>query len=217
MLSLLAKLREITQFWAEKVNIFHEHVGKEVNHEDVISDFIKEQLNIGNEWESAIKINELDDSMTDYLSLFPDMPKENQVMFLSMNVEINQYTVRHIRRVNILQEMIKEGKITYRSLEMFLDRTLDYFLGVYDEITQSIRDINSDKSLAEILVKEKEEKEKKFGYFDYIMDVHKHAEDRIREYLDDRCFPAGSTTRKDILAILDDINAEINAEKDAEQ
>ena len=198
MLSLLAKLREITQFWAEKVNIFHEHVGKEVNHEDVISDFIKEQLNIGNEWESAIKINELDDSMTDYLSLFPDMPKENQVMFLSMNVEINQYTVRHIRRVNILQEMIKEGKITYRSLEMFLDRTLDYFLGVYDEITQSIRDINSDKSLAEIL-------------------VHKHAEDRIREYLDDRCFPAGSTTRKDILAILDEMNAKINAEKDAEQ
>ena len=50
-----------------------------------------------------------------------------------------------------------------------------------------------------------------------LINHYREGERRIREYLDDRCFPAGGTTREDILAILDEMNAEINAEKDAEQ
>ena len=54
-------------------------------------------------------------------------------------------------------------------------------------------------------------------YRNQLINHYREGERRIREYLDERCFPAGSTTRGDILAILDEMNAEINAEKDAEQ
>lgn len=220
MLSILAKLRKIAEFWKGKLDVFYEESGKDFDTKACVNDRIKMILEINTNFESDIEIHELDDSMADYLSLFPNMSKENQVMFLSMNVEINQYTVRHIRKVNRFQEMLKLDNLTYGQLEAFLDRSLDYFLGVYDEITQSIRDVNSDKSLADILADEKEAQDRYYaGLQSYaqIINVHKHAEDRIREYLDDRCFPVGSTTRKDILAILDEMNAEINAEKDAEQ
>lgn len=218
MLSILAKVREIAEFWKGKLDVFYKEAGENFDLKAYVNDRVKMILEINTEFESDSQIYELDKTMDDCLSLAPNIP--NQTMFLMMSIESNQLTVRHIRKVNSFQEMLKLDNLTYGGLEAFLDRTYDQFIKFYDEALKSIRDIKSDLYLAEILADEKEAQDRYYaGLRNYanIINVHKHAEDRIREYLDERCFPAGSTTRKDILAILDEMNAEINAEEDAEQ
>ena len=218
MLSILAKVREIAEFWKGKLDVFYEESGENFDVKAYVNDRVKMILEINTGFESDSQIYELDKTMDDCLSLAPNI--HNQTMFLMMSIESNQLTVRHIRKVNSFQEMLKLDNLTYGGLEAFLDRTYDQFIKFYDEALKSIRDIKSDKSLAEILADEKKAQDRYYdGLRSYakIINVHKHAEDRIREYLDDRCFPAGSTIREDILAILDEMNAEVNAEKDAEQ
>ena len=219
MLSILAKVREIAEFWKGKLDVFYEEVGEDFDLKAYVNDRVKMILEINSQFESDSEIYELDKTMDDCLSLVSNMPS-NQTVFLMMCVERNQLTVRHIRKVNRFQEMLKLDNLTYGQLEAFLDRTYEQFVKFYDDAINSIRDIKSDKSLADILADEKEAQDRYYaGLQSYakIINVHKHAEDRIREYLDDRCFPLGSTTREDILAILDEMNAELNAEKDAEQ
>lgn len=218
MLSILAKVREIAEFWKGKLDVFYKESGENFDVKAYVNDRVKMILEINTGFESDSQIYELDKTMDDCLSLAPNI--HNQTMFLMMSIESNQLTVRHIRKVNSFQEMLKLDNLTYGGLEAFLDRTYDQFIKFYDEALKSIRDIKSDKSLAEILADEKKAQDRYYdGLRSYakIINVHKHAEDRIREYLDDRCFPAGGTTREDILAILDEMNAELNAEKDAEQ
>ncbi len=218
MLSILAKVREIAEFWKGKLDVFYKESGENFDVKAYVNDRVKMILEINTGFESDSQIYELDKTMDDCLSLAPNI--HNQTMFLMMSIESNQLTVRHIRKVNSFQEMLKLDNLTYGGLEAFLDRTYDQFIKFYDEALKSIRDIKSDKSLAEILADEKKAQDRYYdGLRSYakIINVHKHAEDRIREYLDERCFPAGGTTREDILAILDEMNAEINAEEDAEQ
>ena len=220
MLSILAKVREIAEFWKGKLDVFYEEAGEDFDVKACVNDRIKMMIEINTTFTSDSEIFELDKAMDDCLSLAPDLPLDHQTTFLMMNIEFNQFIVRHIRKLDSLQTMLKRDNLTYGGLEAFLDRTYAYFVKFYDDAIESIRDIKSNKSLAEILADEKETQDRYYdGLRSYakIINVHKHAEDRIREYLDDRCFPAGSTTRKDILAILDEMNAEINAEEDAEQ
>lgn len=220
MLSILAKVREIAEFWKGKLDVFYEESGENFDVKAYVNDRIKMMMEINTVFESDSEIYELDKAMDDCLSLAPDLPLDHQTMFLMMNIEFNQLIVRHIRKVDSLQTMLKLDNLTYGRLETFLDRTYAYFVKFYDGAIESIRDIKSDKSLADILADEKEAEDRYYaGLRSYakIINVHKHAEDRIREYLDERCFPAGSTTREDILAILDEMDAEVNAEKDAEQ
>ena len=218
MLSILAKVREIAEFWKGKLDVFYEESGENFDVKAYVNDRVKMILEINTGFESDSQIYELDKTMDDCLSLAPNI--HNQTMFLMMSIESNQLTVRHIRKVNSFQEMLKLDNLTYGGLEAFLDRTYAYFVKFYDDAIESIRDIKSDKSLADILADEKEAQDRYYAdlrRYANIINVHKHAEDRIREYLDDRCFPAGSTIREDILAILDEMNAKVKAEEDDEQ
>lgn len=221
MLSILAKLREITQFWKSSKDRL-ERIEEDYQDSDAetITKIIKIEVCDPVDFFIDIETKEFAKFMDESIQLMKDMSDDVKTMYLAMNAEYSRYTVKHINKMITLNKMYYDEKVRYKPIEHCIESAYDYFSEVYDQIKKEINSLQTDKTLKSILENEEIEKNQYYASVEYrnqLINHYKEGEKRIREYLDERCFPAGSTTREDILAILDEMNAEVNAEKDAEQ
>lgn len=221
MLSILAKLREITQFWKSSQDRL-ERIEEDYKDSDAetITKIIKAEVSGPVDFFIDIETKELAKFMDEPIQLMKDMPDDVKTMYLSMSTEYSRFVVKHINRMMTLNKMNDDELVRYYPIKYCIESAYDYFSEVYDQIKKEINSLQDNKALKSILENEEKEKSQYYASVEYrnqLIHHYKEGERRIREYLDDRCFPVGSTTREDILAILDEMNAEINAEKDAEQ
>ena len=221
MLSILAKLREITQFWKSSQDRL-ERIEEDYKDDDAetITKIIKAEVSGPVDFFIDIETKELAKFMDESIQLMEDMPDDVKTMYLAMNAEYSRYTVKHINKMLTLNKMNDDELVRYKPIQYCIESAYDYFSEVYDQIKKEINSLQDNKTLKSILENEEKERSQYYASVEYrnqLINHYKEGEKRIREYLNERCFPAGSTTRKDILAILDEMNAELNAEKDAEQ
>ena len=221
MLSLLAKLREITQFWKsckdrlERIENDHQDSDAET-----ITEIIKIEVTGPVDFFIDLETRELARFMDESIQIMEDMPDDVKTMYLAMNTEYSRYSVKHINKMITLNKMNNDELVRYKPIEYCIESAYDYFSEVYDQIKKEINSLQYNKTLKIILEKEEIERNQYYANIEYrnqLINHYREGEKRIREYLDERCFPAGSTTREDILAILDEMDAEVNAEEDDEQ
>ena len=220
MLSILAKLREITQFWKSCKDRL-ERIEEDYQDSDAetITKIIKVEVSGPADFFIDLETRELAKFMDESIQLMEDMPDDVKTMYLAMNAEYSRYVVKHINRMITLNRMNYDELVRYKPIEHCIESAYDYFSEVYDQIKKEINSLQNEP-LKSILENEEIEKNQYYASVEYrnqLINHYKEGERRIREYLDERCFPAGGTTREDILAILDEMNAELNAEKEAEQ
>lgn len=221
MLSILAKLREITQFWKSSQDRL-ERIEEDYKDSDAetITKIIKTEVSGPVDFFIDIETKELAKFMDESIQLMEDMPDDVKAMYLAMNAEYSRYVVKHINKMITLNRMNYDELVRYKPIEYCIESTYDYFNEVYDQIKKEINSLQDNKTLKSILENEEKERNQYYASVEYrnqLIHIYKKGENRIKEYLDERCFPAGSTTREDILAILDEMDAEVNAEKDDEQ
>lgn len=221
MLSILAKLREITQFWKSSQDRL-ERIEEDYKDADAetITKIIKAEVSGPVDFFIDIETREFAKFLDESTQIMKDMPDDVKTMFLAMNAEYSRYTVKHINKMITLNRMNSDELVRYKPIQYCIESAYDYFSEVYDQIKKEINSLQDNKTLKSILENEEIEKNQYYASVEYrnqLINHYKEGEKRLREYLDDRCFPASGTTREDILAILDEMNAEINAEEDAEQ
>ena len=221
MLSILAKLREITQFWKSSQDRL-ERIEEDYKDADAetITKLIKIEVSGPVDFFINMETREFAKFMDESIQLMKDIPDDVKTMYLAMNAEYSRYVVKHINKMITLNKMNYDELVRYKPIQYCIESAYDYFSEVYDQIKKEINSIQDNKALKSILENEEIEKNQYYASVEYrnqLIHHYREGERRIREYLDERCFPAGSTTREDILAILDEMNAELNAEKDDEQ
>lgn len=216
MLSILAKLREITQFWKSSKDRL-ERIEEDYQDSDAetITKIIKIEVCGPVDFFIDMETRELTRFMDESIQIMEDMPDDVKTMYLAMNTEYSRYSVKHLSKMIMLNKMYYDEKVRYKPIEHYIESAYDYFSEVYGQIKKEINSLQDNKALKSILENEEIERSQYYASVEYrnqLINHYREGEKRIREYLDERCFPVGSTTRKDILAILDKMDAEVNAE-----
>jgi hypothetical protein len=99
MLSILAKLREITQFWKSSQDRL-ERIEEDYKDDDAetITKIIKAEVSGPVDFFIDIETKELAKFMDESIQLMNDMPDDVKTMYLAMNAEYSRYVVKHIQQ-----------------------------------------------------------------------------------------------------------------------
>lgn len=221
MLSILAKLREITQFWKSSQDRL-ERIEEDYKDSDAetITKIIKAEVSGPVEFFIDIETREFAKFMDESIQLMKDMPDDVKTMYLAMNAEYSRYTVKHISRMLTLNKMNDDELVRYKPIQYCIESAYDYFSEVYDQIKKEINGLQNNKPLKSILENEEIEKNQYYASVEYhnqLINHYREGEHKIRVYFEDLVSINSETIRKDILSILDEMDAELNAEEDDEE
>lgn len=212
--SILAKVKEFTEFWRDRLHELYEfeksmpplkgdELVPEIKRAFCVASFFVEQ-----------EEQEKDRFFTDMTKDGENIPMDLKATYYELNAEIIKVWIRHIGYLRELKFCVESDNATFKDFEYALDRAFDYFIDTYDGMSGAIRSMQINKSIREILSDEEAQKDhylKSIEYRNRIISMYRTGLEDIEKYLTDNAAKTdGYQIRSDVSDIIRDVEKAVD-------
>ena len=157
-ISVLAKVKEFTEFWRRWLNELYE-IGKSMPpfQGDELIPEIKNRYSLANFFIDREE-QDKDRFFMEVMKNAENIPLDLKASYLTLNAEIIQEWIKHIGYLREVKFCVESDNATFKDFEYVLDRAFDYFIDTYDGMSGALRCMKIDKSIREILSDEEVKK-----------------------------------------------------------
>ena len=143
-----------------------------------------------------------------------NVPLDLKASYLTLNAEIIQEWINHIRYLRELKHCVESDNVTFKDFEYVLDRAFDYFIDTYDGMSGALRCMKIDKSIREILSDEEAQKNyylQSLEYRNRMIGLYKKGLEDIETYLNEHASEHdGYRIRLDVSEIIRDVEKAVD-------
>ena len=213
-ISILVKVKEFTEFWRDRLHELYE-IEKSMpplKGDELISE-IKREFCVANFYIDREE-QDKDRFFTDVMKNVENVPLDLKASYLTLNAEIIQEWINHIRYLRELKHCVESDNATFKDFEYVLDRAFDYFIDTYDGMSGALRCMKIDKSIREILSDEEAQKNHYLQSLEYrnrMIGMYKKGLEDIEAYLTEHASEHdGYRIRLDVSEIVRDVEKAID-------
>lgn len=212
--SILAKVKEFTEFWRDRLHELYElEKSMPPLQGDELIPEIKNRYSLANFFIDREE-QDKDRFFTDVMKNVENVPLDLKASYLTLNAEIIQEWINHIRYLRKLKHCVESDNATFKDFEYVLDRAFDYFIDTYDGMSGAIRSMQINKSIREILSDEEAQENcylKSLEYRNRIISMYRTGLEDIEKYLTDNASEHdGYQIRNDVSDIIRDVEKAID-------
>lgn len=212
--SILAKVKEFTEFWRDRLHELYEleksmpplkgdELVPEIKRAFCVASFFVEQ-----------EEQEKDRFFTDMTKDGENIPMDLKATYYELNAEIIKVWIRHIGYLRELKFCVEADTVTFSEFEKVLDSAYEYFIDTYDGMSGAIRSMQINKSIREILSDEEAQKDhylKSIEYRNRIISMYKKGLEDLLSYLEaNQSENDGYQINMDVQEIVEDIEKAID-------
>ena len=212
--SILAKVKEFTEFWRDRLHELYEleksmpplkgdELVPEIKRAFCVASFFVEQ-----------EEQEKDRFFTDMTKDGENIPMDLKATYYELNAEIIKVWIRHIGYLRELKFCVEADTVTFSEFEKVLDSAYDYFIDTYDGMSGAIRSMQINKSIREILSDEEAQENcylKSIEYRNRIISIYKKGLEDLLSYLEaNQSENDGYQINMDVQEIVEDIEKAID-------
>ena len=212
--SILAKVKEFTEFWKRWLNELYEleksmpplqgdELIPEIKNRYSLADFFIDR-----------EEQDKDRFFMEVMKNAENIPLDLKAPYLSLNAEIIQEWIKHIRYLRELKHCVESDNATFKDFEYVLDRAFDYFIDTYDGMSGALRCMKIDKSIREILSDEEAQKNHYLQSLEYrnrIISMYKKGLEDLLSYLEaNQSENDGYQVNMDVQEIVEDIEKAVD-------
>lgn len=212
--SILAKVKEFTEFWRDRLHELYEfekempplkgdELVPEIKRAFCVASFFIEQ-----------EEQDKDRFFTDVMKNVENVPLDLKASYLTLNAEIIKVWIRHIGYLRELKFCVEADTVTFSEFEKVLDSAYDYFIDTYDGMSGAIRSMQINKSIREILSDEEAQENcylKSIEYRNRIISIYKKGLEDLLSYLEaNQSENDGYQINMDVQEIVEDIEKAID-------
>ncbi len=213
-ISILVKAKEFAEFWRRWLNELYE-IEKSMPplQGDELIPEIKNRYSLANFFIDQEE-QDKDRFFTDVMKNVENIPLDLKASYLTLNAEIIQEWINHIRYLRELKHCVESDNATFKDFEYILDRAFDYFIDTYDGMSSALRCMKTDKSIREILSDEEAMKEyylRGIEYRNRMIGIYKKGLEDIETYLTEHASEHdGYQIRLDVSDIIRDVEKAVD-------
>ena len=213
-ISILVKVKEFTEFWRRWLNELYE-IEKSMPplQGDELIPEIKNEYSLVN-FSIDREEQEKDRFFTDVMKIVENVPLDLKSSYLTLNAEIIQEWINHIRYLRELKHCVESDNATFKDFEYVLERAYDYFIDTYDGMSGALRCMKIDKSIREILSDEEAQKNyylRGIEYRNRMIGMYKKGLEDIETYLNEHASEHdGYRIRLDVSDIIRDVEKAVD-------
>lgn len=212
--SILAKVKEFTEFWRMWLNELYE-IEKSMpplKGDELIPE-IKNRFSLANFFIDREE-EDKDRFFTNMTKDSENIPMDLKATYYELNAEIIKLWIRHIGYLREIKFCVESDNATFKDFEYTLDRAYDYFIDTYDGMSGAIRSMQINKSIREILSDEEAQKNhylQSLEYCNRIISMYRTGLEDIEKYLIDNASEHdGYQIRSDVSDIIRDVEKAID-------
>ena len=213
-ISILAKVKEFTEFWRDRLHELYEfekempplkgdELVPEIKRAFCVASFFVEQ-----------EEQEKDRFFTDMTKDGENIPMDLKATYYELNAEIIKVWIRHIGYLRELKFCVEADTVTFSEFEKVLDSAYDYFIDTYDGMSGAIRSMQINKSIREILSDEEAQKNHYLQSLEYrnrIISMYRTGLEDIEKYLTEHASEHdGYRIRLDVSEIIRDVEKAVD-------
>ena len=208
-ISVLAKVKEFTEFWRMWLNELYE-LEKSVPpfQGDELIPEIKNRYSLVNFFIDREE-QDKDRFFMEVMKNAENIPLDLKAPYLSLNAEI-----KHIGYLRELKNYVESDNATFKDFEYVLDRAFDYFIDTYDGMSGALRCMKIDKSIREILSDEEVQKNHYLQSLEYrnrMIGMYRDCLEDIEAYLNEHASEHdGYRIRLDVAEIIRDVEKAVD-------
>ena len=213
-ISILVKVKEFAEFWRMWLNELYE-IEKStppLQGDELIPD-IKNRYSLVNFFIDREE-QDKDRFCIKVMKNAENIPLDLKASYLTLNAEIIQKWINHIRYLRELKHYVEADNATFKDFEYVLDRAFDYFIDTYDGMSGALRCMKIDKSLREILSDEEAQKNHYLQSLEYrnkLISMYKKGLEDIEAYLNKHASEHdGYRIRLDVSEIIRDVEKAVD-------
>lgn len=213
-ISVLAKVKEFTEFWRMWHNELYE-IEKSMPpfQGDELIPEIKNRYSLANFFIDREE-QDKDRFFMEVMKNAENIPLDLKAPYLTLNTEIIQEWIKHIRYLRELKSYVESDNATLKDFEYVLDRAFDYFIDTYDGMSGALRCMKIDKSIREILSDEEAQKNyylQSLEYRNRIISMYRDGLEDIEKYLNEHASEHdGYRIRLDVSEIIRDVEKAVD-------
>lgn len=213
-ISVLAKVKEFTEFWRRRLNELYEieksmpplqgdELIPEIKREFCVASFFIDR-----------EEQEKDRFFTNMTKDSENIPMDLKATYYELNAEIIKLWIRHIGYLRELKFCVEADTVTFSEFEKVLDSAFDYFIDTYDGMSGALRCMKIDKSIREILSDEEAQKNHYLQSLEYrnrMIGMYKKGLEDIEAYLNEHASEHdGYRIRLDVSEIIRDVEKAVD-------
>lgn len=213
-ISILVKVKEFTEFWRMWLNELYE-IEKStppLQGDELIPE-IKNRYSLANLFIDREE-QDKDRFCMEVMKNAENIPLDLKASYLTLNAEIIQEWINHIRYLRELKHYVEADNATFKDFEYVLDRAFDYFIDTYDGMSGALRCMKIDKSIREILSDEEAQKNHYLQSLEYrnrIISMYRDGLEDIEAYLTEHASEHdGYRIRLDVSEIIRDVEKAVD-------
>lgn len=213
-ISVLAKVKEFTEFWRMWLNELYE-IEKStppLQGDELIPE-IKNRYSLTNFFIDREE-QDKDRFFMEVMKNAENIPLDLKASYLTLNAEIIQEWLSHIRYLRELKLCVESDNATFKDFEYALDRAFDYFIDTYDGMSGALRCMKIDKSIREILSDEEAQKNHYLQSLEYrnrVISMYRDGLEDIEKYLNEHASEHdGYRIRLDVAEIIRDVEKAVD-------
>ena len=212
--SILAKVKEFTEFWKMWLNELYE-LEKSVPpfQGDELIPEIKNRYSLVNFFIDREE-QDKDRFFMEVMKNAENIPLDLKASYLTLNAEVIQEWIKHIGYLRELKSYVESDNATFKDFEYVLDRAFDYFIDTYDGMSGALRCMKIDKSIREILSDEEAQKNHYLQSLEYrnkLIGMYKKGLEDIETYLNEHASEHdGYRIRLDVAEIIRDVEKAVD-------
>ena len=212
--SILAKVKEFTEFWRNWLNELYElEKSMPPLQGDELIPEIKNRFSLANFFIDREE-QDKDRFFTNMTKDGENIPMDLKATYYELNAEIIKLWIRHIGYLREIKFCVESDNATFKDFEYALDRAFDYFIDTYDGMSGAIRSMQINKSIREILSDEEAQKDyylKSIDYRNRIISMYRTGLEDIEKYLTDNAAKTdGYQIRTDVSDIIRDVEKAVD-------
>ena len=212
--SILAKVKEFTEFWRDRLHELYEFEKEmpPLKGDELVPE-IKRAFCVASLFVEREE-QEKDRFFTDMTKDGENIPMDLKATYYELNAEIIKVWIRHIGYLRELKFCVEADTVTFSEFEKVLDSAYDYFIDTYDGMSGAIRSMQINKSIREILSDEEAQEKwhlKSIAYRDRIISIYKKGLEDLLSYLEaNQSENDGYQINMDVQEIVEDIEKAID-------
>ena len=213
-ISVLAKVKEFTEFWKMWLNELYE-LEKSVPpfQGDELIPEIKNRYSLVNFFIDREE-QDKDRFFMEVMKNAENIPLDLKAPYLSLNAEVIQEWIKHIGYLRELKSYVESDNATFNDFVYVLERAFDYFIDTYDGMSGALRCMKIDKSIREILSDEEAQKNHYLQSLEYrnrMIGMYKKGLEDIEAYLTEHASEHdGYRIRLDVAEIIRDVEKAVD-------
>ena len=213
-ISVLAKVKEFTEFWKMWLNELYElEKSMPPLQGDELIPEIKNRYSLANFFIDREE-QDKDRFFMEVMKNAENIPLDLKASYLTLNAEIIQEWIKHIGYLRELKNYVESDNATFKDFEYVLDRAFDYFIDTYDGMSGALRCMKIDKSIREILSDEEAQKNHYLQSLEYrnrMIGMYKKGLEDIEAYLTEHASEHdGYRIRLDVAEIIRDVEKAVD-------